>query len=194
MLKVGITGGIGSGKTLICKVFAHLGVPQYSSDTEARNIVNRNAHVKESIKTVFGKDVYDQDGNLDRKKIAGFVFNDKEKLEKLNSIVHPEVQTHFQNWLSLHKEQKYVLKEAAILIESGAYKELDFIITVVSPLELKIKRIMKRDGISREAILKVMENQMSDSEKIKLSDFVIVNDEKKLVIPQILKIHHQLTK
>ena len=194
MLKVGVTGGIGSGKSIVCKVFNHLGIPHYSSDAEARNIVNQSrwGGMKQAIQNAFGTQAYDQEGNFDRKKMAELVFNDKTKLEILNAIVHPAVQQHFKLWLLHHQEQKYILKEAAILFESGSYKELDFIITVFAPAELRIKRVMTRDALTLEAVKRVMKNQMSEEEKIKRSHYVIVNDEEELIIPQVLKIHNEL--
>ena len=192
MLKVGITGGIGSGKTIICKIFNRLGVPFYASDIEAKYIISNNAQVKQAIQKFFGAEVYDSQGNLERKKVAELVFSDKSKLEKLNSIVHPEVQRHFQHWLLLHKDYPYILKEAAILFESGSYKELDFIITVVAPEALRINRVIKRDAVNANVFERVMKNQMSDEEKIKKSNYVIMNDEQELVIPQVLKIHADL--
>ncbi len=194
MIKVGITGGIGSGKTTVCKVFELLGVPVYNADDEAKQILDSNEEVKEKILNIFGIELLNDKGKIDKKKLASFVFNNKEKLEKLNFLVHPAVRQHFENWLKQHSAKKYILKEAAILFESGAYKLVDKVIMVTAPLELKINRTMQRDKISREQVEQRINNQLSDEEKIKRSQFVIHNDEMQLLIPQILNIHRQLTK
>ena len=192
MLKIGITGGIGSGKTIISKVFEQLGIAHYAADNRAKNIVDKNTSVQKEIQKFFGSTVFDQQGNLNRGKVREIIFNDKSKLEELNSIIHPAVEKDFQQWLLLHKEKKYILKEAAILFESGSFKNLDYIIAVVAPVDLRIERVIKRDALSREAVELIMKSQISDEEKIKRSNFVIVNDEKELVIPQVLKIHQEL--
>lgn len=194
MIKVGITGGIGSGKTTVCKIFELLGVPVYYADIEAKEILNSDLGVRSNVLKTFGDSVLNDEGQIDKKKLASFVFNNKENLEKLNSIVHPAVREHFENWLNQHSSQKYILKEAAILFESGSYKLVEKIITVVAPLELKINRTMERDKITREQVEQRINNQISDEEKIKRSQFVIHNDEQQLLIPQILEIHHQLIK
>lgn len=194
MLKVGITGGIGSGKTTVCKVFMLLGVPVYFADDEAKRLLDTSVKVKDSIVETFGENVLAETGCIDRKKLAALVFNNKEELSKLNMIVHPAVAAHFEAWLAENKNAPYMLKEAAILFESNAYKAVDKIITVTAPLELRIQRAMERDGVDRETIVQRINNQLSDDEKIKRSDFVIYNDEQKLVIPQVLHIHEQLLK
>ena len=191
MIKIGITGGIGSGKSTVCKVFELLGVPVYYADDEAKKILNDTA-VKETIRKIFGNIVFDETGGIDRKKVAELVFNDKQKLEKLNSIIHPAVGAHFEEWLKKQKEKSYIIKEAAILFESGAYKQVDKIITVTAPLELKIKRAMQRGGITRSQVEERMSNQISDMEKIERSQYLIENDDEHLIIPQILKIHQEL--
>jgi dephospho-CoA kinase len=194
MIKIGITGGIGSGKTTVCRVFELLGVPVYNADDESKKIVDNNKEVKEKIVSAFGKDVLNENGFIDRKKLASYVFNNKQNLEKLNSIIHPVVGEQFEEWVKKHQSCPYIIKEAAILFESGAYKQVDEVITVTSPLELKIKRAMSRDRITREQVEQRINNQMSDEEKIKRSKCVIVNDEQRLLIPQVLKIHEQLNK
>lgn len=194
MIKIGITGGIGSGKTTVCKVFELLGVPVYYADIEAKQILNSNLEVKKNIITTFGNSVLNDEDKIDKKKLASLVFNNKENLEKLNSIVHPAVREHFENWIQQHSTQKYILKEAAILFESGSYKLVDKIITVVAPLELKISRTIQRDKVTQAEVELRISNQLNDDEKIKRSQFVIHNDEQQLLIPQILKIHDQITK
>ena len=191
MLKIGITGGIGSGKTTVCRLFELLRIPVYYADDESKKILNWDKAAKESVVKIFGDSIWNADGSIDRKKLAGLVFNKKEELEKLNAILHPAVGKHFDNWV---KDQKapYCIKEAAILFESGAYKQVDKVIAVVAPLELKINRTIKRDGITKEEVLARIKNQMSDEEKVKKADFVIQNDELQLLIPQVLKLHRQI--
>lgn len=191
MLKLGITGGIGSGKTTVCKLFELLGIPVYFSDEESKKLLTEDLTVKHQVLALFGNTILDEEKNIDRKKLASIVFNNKEQLEKLNAILHPAVGVHFEEWLKKQKTP-YILKEAAILFESGAYKQVDKIVTVVAPLELKIQRTMKRDGSSKEAITSRMQLQLPDEEKIKRSDFVIQNDEQTLLIPQVLAIHSTL--
>ncbi len=195
MLKVGITGGIGSGKTTVCRVFEQLGVPVYKADEVARELTDSDEGIKLKIKEHFGPAIYSEDDRLDRKKLAEIVFNDEQALKKLNSIIHPAMISHFSEWLTnLSKESPspYILKEAAILFESGAYKGVDAVISVTANKELKIKRTMERDGITRKEVEQRMKNQMSDEEKAGMSDYVINNDDSSLVIPQILKIHEDI--
>jgi len=192
MIKVGITGGIGSGKTTVCKVFQILGVPIYFADIRAKVILDTNEEVKSKIINCFGNELLSDSGFVDRIKLAAFVFNSKEKLEKLNAILHPLVQIDFENWLKQHDTYNYILKEAAILFESGSFKNLDSIITVIAPLDLRISRVMFRDDISKSQIESRIDKQISDEEKIKRSQFVIYNNEEEFLIPQILKIHKQL--
>ena len=191
MIKVGITGGIGSGKSIICEVFKQLKVPVYNADVEAKNIINTDIAVQKRIKEKFGPSVF-SDNELNRKKLAEIVFNDSSALTKLNNIVHPVVNLHFQNWLK-QQESPYILKEAAILFESGTYKNMDYIITVDAPEKLRIERVMKRDGISEAEVKKRMKHQISEEEKIKLSDFIIYNDDRQLVLPQVLDLHKKLS-
>lgn len=192
MLKVGITGGIGSGKTTVCKVFETLGVPVYYADLEAKKIQEEDAEVKGAILKEFGENILNASGSIDRAKLAAIVFNDKDKLQKLNNIVHPAVANHFNNWLTANKTSKYTLQEAAILFESGVYKRVDKIISVIAPVDIRILRTAKRDSISEELVQQRMKNQISDEEKIKRSDFIIYNDEQQLLIPQVIRIHEQL--
>ena len=192
MLKVGITGGIGSGKSVVCKIFSSLGIPIYDADNAAKELVETNAKIKADIKKEFGSDLYNALGKLDRKKMAAKVFNNKTALEKLNSIIHPAVIKHSEVWAKKHNDALYIIREAAILFESGTYKGLDKIIVVTAPEELRIKRVMERDKKSKEEILAIIKNQSSDKEKIKRSDFAITNDERKLVLPQVLSIHEKL--
>lgn len=192
MLKVGITGGIGSGKSTVCKVFELLKVPVYYTDIAAKELLDNDTGVKDKIIGVFGKEMLAEKNTIDKKRLASVVFNDKLKLEQLNAIVHPAVALHFEAWLKENAASKYIIKEAAILFESGADKGVDKVITVVAPLELKITRVIQRDKTSREQVEQRIKAQMSDEEKIKRSQFVIHNDERELLIPQIIRIHKEL--
>jgi dephospho-CoA kinase len=189
-LLVGITGGIGSGKTTVSKIFKALGVPVFNSDNEAKIIVNTNEYVINQIQNVFG-DVYRQ-GKLDAVKMAELVFKDKNALERLNKIVHPKVAESFKEWVNKNNMSRILLKEAAILIETGAYKELDSIILVITPIEERIKRVVKRDNISGEKVKERIAKQLSDEEKAKHANYVINNKDGQLLMPQVLKIYEQL--
>ena len=192
MKVVGITGGIGSGKSIVCKIFSQLGVPVYEADAEAKDLYTSNPELNEKIRKEISEDVFDKKGRIDKQKFSKLIFNDDSLLQKVNKLVHPFVLKHFEEWCLKHSDDPYVLKEAAILFESGANKGCDKIITLVAPVELRIQRTMKRDKRSRQEIDQIIDRQMSDEEKIKRSDFVITNDEKELVIPQVLEIHGKL--
>ena len=192
MKKIGITGGIGSGKTTVASVFEQLGIPVYHADYWAKEIMNTEPLVIERLKELFGKDIYDSNGKSNRKRIAEIVFSDKNKLNELNSVIHPAVWLHGENWLKQHEDKPYILKEAAILFESGGNKGVDKVIMVSAPKEIRLQRVMKRDNVTHEEVEARMANQWPDEKKIALSDFVIVNDDKQLVIPQVLEIHRQL--
>lgn len=191
MIKLGITGGIGSGKTTVCRLFELLGIPVYYADEESKKLLDENKEVKKQVLGIFGESILNDAGTIDRKKLAGIVFNNKGLLDKLNAITHPAVGAHFELWLKKQKSP-YILKEAAILFESGAYKQVDKVLTVTAPVELKIQRTIKRDGVSKEQVEARISLQMSDEEKIKRSDFVIRNNEQELLIPQVLELHKQL--
>lgn len=190
-INVGITGGIGAGKSYVAKVFKKWGVPFYDADKEAKDLMVNNMEIKNALIHHFGPKVYTEDGHLDRHYLSEIVFQNPEKLELLNSIVHPVVIKHGEDWAK-RQTKAYSLKEAALLFESGSYKKLDYTILVVAPKELRIKRVQERDNISREAVLQRMDKQMSDSEKRKLADFIIHNDEKEPLLPQIEAIHQKL--
>lgn len=190
MITAGITGGIGSGKTTVCSVFEILGVPVYYADDESKKLF-QDPVISEMILSKFGKSIL-IDGKIDRKLLGSIVFNDPQKLTILNAIMHPAVKQHFDKWCELHNDSAYVLKEAAILFESESYKSVQKIITVTAPVELRIARVVKRDNVLSEDVMKRISSQMSDEEKIKRSDFVLINDEKQLIIPEIIKIHQQL--
>ena len=192
-LLVGLTGGIGSGKSTVAKIFKSIGIKVYNSDVEAKKIVNTDIDVICSIKKEFGEDVY-FNYRLDSKKLAGKVFNNIDELKKLNDIVHPKVKVHFENWVNENKNDEILIKEAAILIESEAYKGLNYIILVTASEEKKIQRVVSRDNVTVEEIKNRINSQLSDIQKIKYSDFVINNNETTLLTPQILKIYNELKK
>lgn len=177
VIKVGITGGIGSGKTAVCKMFEELGVPVYYADDRAKYLMQHEHHLIDEIKKSFGDDVY-ENCKLNRKLLAEKVFNDKAKLDLLNSLVHPAVFHDTERWLEEQIEKKlpYVIKEAALLVETGSYKTLDKLIVVTAPLDTRIKRVMTRDQLELEEVQARVRNQLPESEKVKLADFVITND------------------
>ncbi len=175
MLKVGITGGIGSGKSTITSLFHDLGVPIYNSDERAKWLLSNDVDLMDQIKILFGQESY-SNNKLNRAHIANIVFQDNDKLKQLNAIVHPLVKIDFENWLLLHKKEQLVIKEAAILIESGAYKELDVLIVVLADKKTRIKRVINRDNVSKEEVEKRMETQISDSERLKFANFSVDNN------------------
>lgn len=189
MLKVGITGGIGSGKSTVCNLLKNLGVPVFTSDTVGRFLLNNDSELKKQIKLRFDSDMYTANGELDRERMAQLVFNNPEELKKLNSLVHPRVKAEFDSWCFKNANKPYVVKEAAILFETGLHKELDKIVTVFCPKSIRIERIIKRDNTSREAIEKRMLNQYTDEERNDLADFIIMNDGKEDILPQVMELH-----
>jgi dephospho-CoA kinase len=191
VLKIGITGGIGSGKSTVCSVFKSLDVPVYHADERARFLISTDKNIRRQIKEVFGNESYNSDG-YNRKYMANLVFNDEVLLQKLNSIVHPFVSHDFHNWAVLLNNAPYIVEEAAILFESGANKMMDYIIFVDSTLELRLERVVKRDHSSREEVLKRIDQQWSAGKIKQLADWYIVNNNKKLILPQILEIHNRL--
>lgn len=188
MLKVGITGGMGSGKTTVCRIFEHLKVPVYYADDRAKHLVN--VTLRENISASFGEDIYTKEG-LDRALLAKRAFVNKEKTDLLNSIVHPAVALDYDDWVS-KQNGAYSIKEAALLIESESYKTLDKIILVSAPLETRIQRILKRDKTSREDINNRISKQLSDEEKEKYADYFINNDGDSSLVEQVLQIHKSL--
>ena len=190
MLKIGITGGIGSGKTTVSKIFEVLGIPVYYADERAKVLMNTDEDIKHKIKELFGSKSYDATGNLNRKYLASIVFNSKDKLQQLNDIVHPEVKRDFERWLKQHEgKEDYVMKEAALLFETGGDKELDYTILVFAPEKLRIDRVIKRDNVDEESVLARMRNQLDEDKKFDLADLVILNDNEHLLIPQVLQLH-----
>jgi len=192
MMIVGLTGGIGSGKTTVAKLFKELGVPVYNSDLRAKKLMKNSREIRTAVIDLLGKDSYVLE-RLNKKYIADKVFSNKELLQKLNAIVHPGVRNDFLRWVK-SKKTPYVIQEAAILFENSSYSNFDKIILVKAPKKVRLERILERDNGSKEEILARMENQWDDSEKIPLSDYIIENidlDQTKLQVEQI---HHQLTK
>ncbi len=189
---IGITGGIGSGKTTTCEVFQELGVPVYFADLRARELMTSSQELKEKIIQVFGNQAYDG-GKLNRAYLAQQVFNSKEKLSVLNGLVHPAVANDFENWVEEQKGEKYVLKEAAILFESGAYQDVDITVLVIAPESMRLERVMARDGSTKEDVLKRMKNQWTQERKLKLADHIVTNDGTHLLIPQVLELHERFS-
>ena len=194
MLKIGITGGIGSGKTTVCKVFELLGIPVFYADTVAKSIMHTDPVLKDGILKTFGEKSYSCDGELDRPYISSIVFNNESELNKLNALVHPAVFRAFDKWLIDHSDAPYIIKEAALLFETESYKMCDLSVLVVSPEVSRIRRVIARDGISHDEILLRMKRQLSDEQKKKMADYILVNDESRLLIPQILSLHQQFLK
>jgi dephospho-CoA kinase len=190
MIRVGLTGGIGSGKSVVARIFESLGIPVYYADDAAKRIQNFDPLVKQKTIELFGAAAYTEDG-LNRKFISDIVFNDKDKLDQLNAIVHPATIRDAEQWLN-KQISPYAIKEAALIFESGAQRDLDLVIGVTAPLSLRIKRTVTRDGITPEEVQKRMSKQISDVIKMRLCDHVIINDEKRLLIPQVLNIHEQI--
>jgi dephospho-CoA kinase len=191
-LKLGVTGGIGSGKTSVCKVFTVLGIPVFSTDRIAREIMDTNEHIISQINSIAGKDMY-SNGSLDRMALASLIFNNNNLLEKVNSLVHPLVFDQFIRW-EMSQTSPYTIMEAAILFESGASKLVDKIATIVAPQEERLNRVTRRSRLSRSQVLERMLNQMSDEARIKLSDYVIYNSENDMIIPAIIAIHDDILK
>ena len=188
-LQIGITGGIGSGKSTVCRIFSTLGVPVYDADSRAKSLMTTDGILMSQIKKEFGSLSFRSDGNIDREYLAQAVFQDKEKLAELNKLIHPRVAQDYERWVS-NQENDYVLKEAALLFEAKSYQVLDKVILVHAPAEIRINRVLKRDPQrTRQQVEDIMQNQMQDDEKLKLADFNIVNDESRLVIPQVLELH-----
>jgi dephospho-CoA kinase len=189
MLKIGITGNIGSGKTTVSKMFELLGIPVFYADVEAKNLMTTDSTLIAGITDAFGPASYFDDGALNRKHIAGIVFNDEQQLVKLNGLTHPAVFRAFDAWAAGIENVPYVMKEAALLFESTSYKLCDFSLLVTAPWELRIERVIKRDHITSAEVAAREARQFSEEKKMELADYIIKNDEQQLVIPQVLKLH-----
>ncbi|TVR81939.1 MAG: dephospho-CoA kinase [Chitinophagaceae bacterium] len=186
-VKVGITGGIGSGKSIVSKVLMTMGYLVYNSDVMAKKLMIEDSALKNEIIAIFGKESYTTDNQLNRAFISKQAFNDKDLLKKLNEAVHPAVRSDFKKW-AISQESELIFKEAALLVETGSYKELDFLIAVTAPKDLRIKRVMKRDKVDREAVLERMKNQFSQEKLLEAADFEIKNNDEIPVIPQLLNV------
>jgi dephospho-CoA kinase len=193
--QIGITGGIGSGKSTICKIFTCLGVPVYDADSRAKSIMTTDGILIEQIKKEFGDLAYLPDGSLDREYLSRVIFENQEKRSLLNQMVHPRVAADTDRWLDQNREASYVVREAALLIESGAYLRVDKVILVTAPEELRIKRVLARDPHRlKEEVIKIIATQLPEEEKKKVADVVVYNDETQLLVPQILQLHNQFLK
>ena len=190
MLKVGLTGGIGSGKSTVARVFEVLGVPVYYADSAGRMLVDNDPGIRTEIIKHFGKESY-KDGRLDRQYISTIVFGDEKKRELLNEITHPVIISDAAKWMK-KQNAAYIIKEAALIFESGSEKDLDYVIGVKSPRGLRIKRVMERDSTSKAEVIKKMESQMDEDVKMKKCDFLLINDEQQLLVPQVMALHQQL--
>lgn len=194
MIVIGITGGIGTGKSLVCKIFKSMGIPVNDADASAKSIIVNDAEVKTSIINLLGVEAYNADGSYNRAYVASVVFNDKSKLEQLNAIVHPKVIEYGKEWALKNNHFPYLIREAALMFESGSYKHNQFNILVESPLELRMQRICLRDKCSEEDALKRINAQWSDDERREFADLIIYNNEEKSLIQQVYQIHQNILK
>ena len=192
MIVIGLTGGIGSGKTTVANYFIELGVPIYFADDEAKKLMNTSKKIKKKLIIEFGKKAY-TNGVLNRAYLAAIVFNDKNKLKRINSIVHPEIATHFSKWVKKQKSV-YVIQENAILFENNTASKFDFIITVTAPIDVRVQRVIERDSVREEDVLSRMNNQWDEAKKIKFSDFIIQNINLSDTKKQVAKLHRKLSK
>lgn len=191
-LKLGVTGGIGSGKTTVCKVFSVLGIPVFSADIEAKQIQDNDPEVRNKINIACGRDLY-ASGKLDRAELANLIFGNKDLLAEINRIIHPAVFRNFRDWIK-SQNSPYSIMEAAILFESGAYRMMDRIITVVTPQEQRIERVLRGNRLTREQVMDRINNQIDDEIRIRQSDFTIFNSENDMIIPAVLGIHKEMLK
>lgn len=190
-IQVGITGGIGSGKSLVCRIFSSLGIPVYDADSRAKLLMTTDRILVDQIKKEFGNLSYDSQGQLNREHLRQ-AFGEPDQVKKLNELVHPRVALDYQNWVSQHLGLKYVIKEAALLIESGSAEKLDHLIVVFAPQELRIQRVLRRDPQRKQTeVENIMKNQLNDEQRRKRADSIIINDETHLVIPQVLELHER---
>lgn len=192
MIQLGITGGIGSGKSVVSHLLQIMEIPVYQTDDEAKKITVKDEVVRQELIALVGKDVYQKDGKLNRQLLASYVFGCSDRISSVNAIIHPRVKLDYLKWTQIHNECPLVAMECAILFESGFDKLVDKVVAVSAPLDLRIQRAVKRDSSSKEKILKRIEHQLSDDELRKKADFIIVNDDKTLLLPQVIEILHKL--
>ena len=194
IVKIGVTGGIGAGKSVVCRIFAALGIPVYDADTHARHLLMSDPVLVRQVKANFGEESYKADGTLNRVYLANEVFQDEEKLTLLNGLVHPRVAIDFNKWLQLHQNVPYVIKEAALIFEAESYKNLNAVVTVSAPEELRIRRTIIRDEHrNRQQIEEIIRKQLPEEERLSRADYKITNDDKSLVVPQVLRLHKQFS-
>lgn len=191
MYRVGITGGIGSGKSFVCSILEKFGIPVYYADSQARRLMNTDSRLRSAIKEAFGEEIY-RNGELDRQEMALRVFGEPGLLESINQLVHPVVREDFERWAEGQEGVPYVVEEAAILFESGAVRNMNMSVLIYAPISLRIQRVMDRDKVSRLDVEKRISRQMDEEEKKKLADRVIYNDEKNLLLPQIVRLHEDI--
>ncbi|MBR3286425.1 MAG: dephospho-CoA kinase [Bacteroidales bacterium] len=191
MKRIGITGGIGSGKTTVCEVFKALQIPVYHADDRARQLMDAPGPLREQLARTFGGDIYTPEG-LDRRRFAAMLFGDEAAVQRVNRLVHPAVMADFANWADT-QTAPYVLHEAAILFETGLYRQFDASILVTAPAEVRIQRVTSRDACEPEAVIQRMRHQWDDARKLPLADYVIQNDNVQLIVPQVMRIHAQLS-
>ncbi len=190
MIKVGLTGGIGSGKTITSTVFEKLGVPVFYADEEAKKLLSKDREVIRQLRDRFGDDIFDENG-INKASLASIIFNDRDALDDVNKIIHPKVRRDFASWAE-QQISAYVIMEAAILFESGGHKNMDKTILVYAPEQLRIQRVIKRDDVTEEEVRSRMRNQEKDEDKIEKADWVIYNDDTQMVLPQIIEIHNTI--
>ena len=190
MLKVGVTGGIGSGKSVVCQVFSTLGIPVFKADDAAKYLMNTDAALTAAIKTLLGASVYNNE-LLDNARVSAIIFAEPQKMQQLNALVHPATIAYGEKWIAEQKSP-YIIKEAAIFFESGSNRAIDVMIGVFCPMELRIERAMQRSTLSREKVESIIAKQMDEEEKMKRCDFIITNDDTVAVLPQVLELHDKL--
>ena len=192
MKKIGLTGGIGCGKTIVCNIFKLLQIPVFDADSEAKKLYT-NQNIIDEIVALFGANIISENNFIDFKQISEIVFSDAKKLEQLNNIIHPKLAIVFDDWCLENQHHKYIIKEAAVMIESGAHKQCNELILVTSPLQIRIERVMQRNNISSDEVLKRINKQMSDDEKLPFVKNVIYNNEIEMLIPQVLELHQKFS-